>query len=105
MMAMLRSFMDERAYLTADGPNGGRRPQSFGREDDGNTTARRAVAPARQIVRRNTPNAGGREGRALPPFRAKQNQAQPNKSKQKRLDLFGFIRPNRDISMGYDESK
>jgi hypothetical protein len=32
-------------------------------------------------------------------------QARPNKSKQKRLDLFGFIRPNRDFSMGYDDSK
>jgi hypothetical protein len=27
-------------------------------------------------------------------------QAKPNKSKQNRLDLFGFIRPNRDFSKG-----
>jgi hypothetical protein len=32
---------------------------------------------------------------------AKQIQAKPNKSKQKALDLLGFIRPNRDFSMGY----
>jgi hypothetical protein len=36
---------------------------------------------------------------------AKQNQARPNKSKLNGLDLFGFIRPNRDFSMGYGESK
>ena len=30
-------------------------------------------------------------------------QANPNKSKQKSLDLFGFIRPNRDFSMGYEQ--
>jgi hypothetical protein len=32
-------------------------------------------------------------------------QAGPNKSNQKGLDLFGFIRPNRDFSMGYGKSK
>jgi hypothetical protein len=32
-------------------------------------------------------------------------QANPNKSKQNCLDLLGFIRPNRDFSMSYDESK
>jgi hypothetical protein len=36
---------------------------------------------------------------------AKRVQARPNKSKQKRLDLFGLIRPNRDFSMGYGHSK
>jgi hypothetical protein len=28
-------------------------------------------------------------------------QTNPNKSKKKRLDWLGFIRPNRDFSMGY----
>jgi hypothetical protein len=42
---------------------------------------------------------------ALRPSRSKQDQAQPNKTKQKSLDLLGFIRPNRDFSMGYGESK
>jgi hypothetical protein len=32
---------------------------------------------------------------------AKQIQANPNKTKQSSLDLFGFILPNRDFSMGY----
>jgi hypothetical protein len=39
----------------------------------------------------------------MPP--AKQIQAKPNKSKQKGLDSLGFIRPNRDFSMGYGQSK
>jgi hypothetical protein len=39
------------------------------------------------------------------PSPSKQIQAKPNKSKQKSLDLHGFIRPNRDFSMGYEESK
>jgi hypothetical protein len=39
------------------------------------------------------------------PNPSKQNQARPNKSKQKRLDLLGFIRPNRAFSIGYDDSK
>jgi hypothetical protein len=30
-------------------------------------------------------------------------QAKPNKTKQESLDFLGFIRPNRDFSMGYDE--
>jgi hypothetical protein len=38
-------------------------------------------------------------------FAAKQIQATPNKTKQNSLVLFGFIRPNRDFSMSYDESK
>jgi hypothetical protein len=33
------------------------------------------------------------------------SQILPNKSKQNGLDLLGFIRPNRDFSMGYGESK
>jgi hypothetical protein len=32
-------------------------------------------------------------------------QIDPNKTKQKYLDLLGFIRPNRGFSMGYGESK
>jgi hypothetical protein len=36
---------------------------------------------------------------------AKQIQEKPNKSKQNRLDLLGFIRPNQGFSMGYSESK
>jgi hypothetical protein len=35
---------------------------------------------------------------------ASSSQANPNKSKQKGLDLLGFIRPNRYFSMGYGES-
>jgi hypothetical protein len=34
-----------------------------------------------------------------------QSQAQPNKTKRNCLDLLGFIRPNRDFSKGYGESK
>jgi hypothetical protein len=40
--------------------------------------------------------------RALDP---KQNQASPSNSKQKGLDLLGFIRPNRGFSMGYGGKK
>jgi hypothetical protein len=36
---------------------------------------------------------------------AKQFQAKPNKTKENSLDLFGFIRPNRDFPMDYGESK
>jgi hypothetical protein len=35
----------------------------------------------------------------------KESQAKPNESKQKGLDLLGFIRPNRAFSMACDESK
>ena len=35
----------------------------------------------------------------------KQIQANPNKSKQNCLDLLGFIRPNRDFSMGCGRKK
>jgi hypothetical protein len=38
-------------------------------------------------------------------LRANSIQINPNKSKQKSLDFLGFIRPNRDFSMGYGESK
>ena len=40
-----------------------------------------------------------------PPNRPKQTEANPNKTKQKSLDLLGFIRPNRDFSMGYGRKK
>jgi hypothetical protein len=33
---------------------------------------------------------------------SKPAQAKPSKTKQNCLDLLGFIRPNRDFSMGYD---
>jgi hypothetical protein len=36
--------------------------------------------------------------------RARSAQARPNKTKQKSLDLLGFIRPNRFFSMRYGES-
>jgi hypothetical protein len=39
------------------------------------------------------------------PSKTKQNQAKPSKTKQNCLDLLGFIRPNRDFSMGYGDSK
>jgi hypothetical protein len=32
-------------------------------------------------------------------------QISPNRTKQNYLDLLGFIRPNPDVSMGYDDSK
>jgi hypothetical protein len=38
-------------------------------------------------------------------IRPKQIQINPSKTKQKSLDLLGFIRPNRDFSRGYSESK
>jgi hypothetical protein len=34
-------------------------------------------------------------------LKARSVQANPNKTKQKSLDFLGFIRPNRDFSMGY----
>jgi hypothetical protein len=36
-------------------------------------------------------------------LKARSVQANPNKTKQKSLDLLGFIRPNRDFSMGYEQ--
>jgi hypothetical protein len=39
------------------------------------------------------------------PNSSKHDQARPNKTKQKALDLLGFLRPNRDFSMGYGQSK
>jgi hypothetical protein len=44
--------------------------------------------------------AAARRAGAKAQTSAKQNQAEPNKSKQKGLDLLGFIRPNRAFSMG-----
>src|SRR5271170_2200310 len=47
MMAMLRSFMAEEAFSDGGRPNhAGRAALSFGREDDGNATARPALAVA-----------------------------------------------------------
>jgi hypothetical protein len=40
------------------------------------------------------------QGRGFGPA-AKTFQARPSKTKQKRLDLLGFVRPNPDFSMGY----
>ena len=45
--------------------------------------------------------SGFNRGVKFPPTQSKQIQAKPNKSKQNCLDLLGFIRPNRDFSMGY----
>jgi hypothetical protein len=52
----------------------------------------------------------GRGPAAAPPdrgpgFNQRANfvQANPNKTKQKSLDFLGFIRPNRDFSMGYEQ--
>jgi hypothetical protein len=42
---------------------------------------------------------------AMPAPAAQQIQAKPNKTKQKGLDLLGFIRPNRDASKGCSDSK
>jgi hypothetical protein len=39
------------------------------------------------------------------PNQSKQNQLNPSKKAWFCLVLFGFIRPNRDFSMGYGESK
>jgi hypothetical protein len=36
---------------------------------------------------------------------SKEKQEKPNKSKKIGLDFFGFLRPNRDFSKGYGESK
>jgi hypothetical protein len=38
-------------------------------------------------------------------LKANASQANPSKTKQKSLDLLGFIRPNQDFSRGYSESK
>jgi hypothetical protein len=47
------------------------------------------------VCERTAGAGGGAARRCEPQTRAKQNQANPNKSKQKGLDLLGFIRPNR----------
>jgi hypothetical protein len=36
---------------------------------------------------------------------AKPIQIEPNKAKQICLDLFGFVCPNQDLSMGYERKK
>jgi hypothetical protein len=58
-----------------------------------------ATGPNRQSRGRSQPNR--------PPGKrnltAKSIQAKPNKTKQNCLDLLGFIRQNRDFSMGYEE--
>jgi hypothetical protein len=46
-------------------------------------------------------SASGRQDCKMFNQRANSVQANPNKTKQNCLDLFGFIRPNRDFSMGY----
>jgi hypothetical protein len=42
---------------------------------------------------------------STPFFQTKGFQAKSNKTKQNSLDLLGFIRPNRDFSTGYSDSK
>jgi hypothetical protein len=68
--------------------------------------ARRCDAPAREQAggsQRFPPGAPGRVGRSgrFNPC-ANSFQANPNKTKQKSLDFLGFVRPNRDFSMGYE---
>jgi hypothetical protein len=50
------------------------------------------------------PIASG-ESTRRPGFKQRANslQAKPNKTKQNCLDFLGFIRPNRDFSMGYEQ--
>jgi hypothetical protein len=42
-----------------------------------------------------------RQAQPTQPSTTKQIQEKPNKTKQKSLDLFGFIRPNQGFSRGY----
>jgi hypothetical protein len=56
----------------------------------------------RAPARRKRADGGGRGSATAS---AKPSQAKPNKTKQNCLDLLGFIRPNRDFSKGYEESK
>jgi hypothetical protein len=53
----------------------------------------------RSSARRTRHADGARPRPSAGPTRIK-----PNKTKQKSLDFLGFIRPNRDFSMGYGES-
>jgi hypothetical protein len=39
------------------------------------------------------------------PRQTKQNQRKPRKTKKNSLDFLGFIRANRDFSIGYDDSE
>ena len=65
MMAMLRSFMGERTFLTAGKPNGGERAAlSFGCEDDGNLGRRAASHRARPSDCAPQYTKRRREGRA-----------------------------------------
>src|ERR1700722_10274814 len=53
--------------------------------------------------RRRAPREGvsARQAQPTQPSTTKQIQEKPNKTKQKSLDLFGFIRPNQGFSRGY----
>jgi hypothetical protein len=51
---------------------------------------------------RDYPNNNRGSGSAARFFPSR-HKPHPSKSKQKCLGLLGFIRPNRDFSMGYDE--
>jgi hypothetical protein len=63
MMAMLRSFMGDRAFARSGHPDARGAGCPLERGDDGNATARRVKAAfSRPIVRRNTRKAGEREG-------------------------------------------
>ena len=62
--------------------------------------ARSGLNEARHASRRGLERLSLPTGRR--PGATKLIQAQP---KQKRLDLLGFIRPNRDFSVGYSDSK
>jgi hypothetical protein len=54
----------------------------------------------------------GSRSHGVSPNFSKPNQAKPNRTKEnqekprkKSLDFLGFLRPNRDLSMVYDDSK
>jgi hypothetical protein len=76
------------------------RPRHVGRQQ-----AERCFAQVLHVFVSVISSTGESVAKLVPSRSPKQNQAQPNKSKQKCLDLFGFIRPNRDFSMGYGDSK
>jgi hypothetical protein len=61
-----------------------------------------SVAPFNGTTRPNKPDTGSGK---IPPGPAKQNQINPNKIAWFYLVLLGFIRPNRDFSGAYDQSK
>ena len=64
---------------------------------------RRAPAGAPQADRTRPRPAGS--SAQITPSKTKQNQAKPNKSKQKSLDLLGFIRPNSGLFNGLRPKK